>query len=68
MNGAEMCARDDERWRQAQASYVADYDDLSAEVAYRKRCASAIRMYEIEREYKPSLRPATEVLADIRTP
>lgn len=67
MNGAETSARDDERWKQAQASYVADHDDLDPDAAYRVRCAAAIRMYEIEREYKPSLRPATEVLSEIQT-
>lgn len=57
-------ARSDPRWQEAQAAYIADYPDLDPDEAMGKRIAAAVAMYEIEREYKPTLRPAVEVLAD----
>lgn len=44
-----MSARDDQRWQDARAEYVAEYD--APEEAYRKRIEAACQMREIEREH-----------------
>lgn len=43
-----MRARDDERWQQAQADYIAEHSDLDSDERFRVRLAAAARMYEIE--------------------
>lgn len=41
-------ARNDPRWQEAQAAYVAEYPDLDPDEAFRRRIAAATRMHEIE--------------------
>jgi hypothetical protein len=56
-------ARDDERWKQAQADYIAEYPELDPDAAMWRRIAAAKRMHEIEREYDPTLTPTEELIA-----
>ena len=45
-----MTARDDERWKQAQADYIAEHPDLTPDERFIARIDAARRMHEIERD------------------
>jgi hypothetical protein len=57
-----MRARDDQRWKNAQADYVAEYEGLEPDEAFWRRIGAATRMHGIEREYDPSLTPTEQLL------
>jgi hypothetical protein len=60
-----MRAQDRDDWQGARAAFIAAFEDEDPDVAYIRRCTAALRMYEIEREYRPDLPPAADVLARI---
>ncbi|MFC5744762.1 hypothetical protein [Actinomadura rugatobispora] len=55
---AGRLARQDQRWQDAQAAYVAEYEDVDPDVAFVERVKAATRMRVIEREYENDGRPA----------